>query len=161
MSTNHHVLSTAVAAIAVIGAGTAIVATPTAAGAREPGIREICPAVDTVPICDIVHQRNQSGTDGSEVARRPAPADNTTVWNLDTKDHPGYWPVDPADGTAHAIEVAGFDCAGRPSGPIVALPGVRRPPEPGPSGRVVVTVEQTTRVSRDERLTSNTRETTS
>jgi TRAP-type C4-dicarboxylate transport system substrate-binding protein len=89
MDINRRTISTAITAIAIIGTTTAIIATPATADTQGPHNREICPAADTLPICDLAPQPNHSGADGSEVTRRPTPTDNTPISNSATADKSG------------------------------------------------------------------------
>jgi hypothetical protein len=82
MNTNHKIIGTA---IAVLAATTAMTAAPTAAGANSPQHWDICPAADTVPLCEIVRRPHQSGTDGSEAAHLPAA--NGTAERTDIPDY--------------------------------------------------------------------------
>jgi hypothetical protein len=145
MNTNHHIISTAVSAIA---AASAIIATPTALGAQTPGRWEPCPAIDTEPICDIVRLRNQPDSDGTAVTNRPTTDDATTSETAsDTTpetaaveilppDEPwggmsrGEWDAQwwqraatmPADISPYT-DTTGERCGYQQSGPVFILPG--------------------------------------
>jgi hypothetical protein len=91
---NGNGLKTGIAAVI----GTAmLVVTPTTSSASSQEGWDICPAIDTQPICEIVHPRNQPGSDGTAVTNRPTTDDATTIWTGDTKDHPDFGPVNRVD----------------------------------------------------------------
>ena len=96
MNTNHKIISSALAALA---AGSAMIATSTAAGANSPQRWDICPAADTEPLCEIVRRPHQSVTDGSKVADLPA-----------------------ANGTAEQIDIPDYNCD-EWRNPVIACPG--------------------------------------
>jgi hypothetical protein len=58
MKPNHQLISTGIAA--ALAAGSAMLATPTAASAHSPQRSDPCPAADTVPVCEINQQSTQA-----------------------------------------------------------------------------------------------------
>jgi hypothetical protein len=137
MTTTHHKIGTVIAALvtgtlAIFPAlETNAANRPTPAHNRTPRPAVVhsshlwqdpCPAVDTVPICDIAGSLDRSGSDGSKVAIRPAPAEANTVWIGDAKDHPGYGPVNPAATTSDWVDSIGLDCRRVPWPQIVECP---------------------------------------
>jgi hypothetical protein len=95
-----------------------------AVGADSPQRWDPCPAADTVPVCEIVRTPGRSGSDGSEVAVRPAPADRSAVWTGDAKDHPGYGPVNPPDIHTEWVGSVGVGCRRVPWPQVIACPGI-------------------------------------
>ena len=118
MNTNHKIIGSA---LAVLAASTAMIATSTTVGAHSPQRWDICPAADTVPLCEIVRPSNPSGSAGSKVAAL-RPVDGTAVWTGDTKDHPGYGPVNPADNATDWVDSIGVGCRRVPWPQLVACP---------------------------------------
>jgi hypothetical protein len=117
---NGNGLKTGIAAVV----GTAmLVVTPTTSSASSPEGWDICPAIDTQPICEIVHPRNQPGSDGTAVTNRPTTGD-ATIWTGDTKDHPDD---EHATGTAELVDVPegirDYNCD-EWRNPVIACPGL-------------------------------------
>ena len=74
MNTKRNKLGSWIAALAV---GSATIGTSATVDAAGPQHRDICPAIDTVPLCEIPRQPTRSGSAGSEVAHVPIDTEST------------------------------------------------------------------------------------
>jgi hypothetical protein len=69
---------------AVIGAGLLVVA-PTIASALDPQDRDVCPAIDTQPVCDLVAELASDGTGGQRATVAPSPRRNADAVHFDVR----------------------------------------------------------------------------
>jgi hypothetical protein len=82
METKHHIVRKRIAA----AAGFLFIAAPTVVNADTPTHRELCPAADTVPMCDLPSVANRSRFEGVAVSERPAQvkvSDGTDILDID------------------------------------------------------------------------------
>ena len=109
MKTKRNKLGSWIAALAV---GSAMIGTSSAVDAAGPQRWDICPAIDTVPLCEIPRQPSRSGS-GSDVARVPVDADRTA----DSTGHDNE-----AGTTNERVDSSGIDCLRVPRSQVVACP---------------------------------------
>jgi hypothetical protein len=109
MNTKRNKLSSWIAALAV---GSAMIGTSAAVDAAGPQQWDVCPAIDTVPLCEIPRQPSRSGSAGTEVAHVPVDADSTA----DSSGH------DNEAGKANERVDSSSNCLRVPRTQIVACP---------------------------------------
>lgn len=110
MNTKRTVIGSWIAALAV---GSAMTGTSATVGATGPQRWDICPAIDTVPRCEIVWSAGRSGAAGSHVTYVPVDADATT-------DATGH--ADEAGRITDWVDSIGIGCRRVPWSQIVACP---------------------------------------
>ena len=109
MNTKHKIGSWIVA----LAVGSAMTGTSATVGATSPQRWDSCPAIDTVPLCEIVRPPGRSGAAGSNVAYVPVDADATT-------DATGS--ANEAGRVTDWVESIGIGCRRVPWTEIVACP---------------------------------------
>jgi hypothetical protein len=99
--------------IAALAVGSAVMGTSAAVAANGPQRWDICPAIDTVPLCEIVRLPGRSGAAGSDVAYVPVDADRIDDSTGDAND---------AGKAADWVDSIGINCRRVPWPEIVACP---------------------------------------